>query len=123
MCKNLKGNICGSYGLIFAHNSNSQSICQERQTITFSNTEENDQIEIEYWHHHQTNSYQLLKDIQCYLWCSVTGQEPVIPQSNVDLPTNMSTQIIYDGLGISPHFIYTFNETQAASGKIYSMYS
>ena len=73
ICKNLKGNICGSYGMLFAHNSNSQTICQERQTISFSNSQEDDQIEIEYWHHHQTNSYQLLKDIQCYLWCSVTG--------------------------------------------------
>ena len=39
VCKNLRGNICGSYGLIFAHNSDSQSLCQERQTISFSNTQ------------------------------------------------------------------------------------
>ena len=81
------------------------------------NNIEDDQIEIEYWHHHQTNSYQLLKDIQCYLWCSVTGQEPIIPKREVVLPTEMPTKTIYDGLGISPHFVYTFNESHAFSGK------
>ena len=42
----------------------------------------------------------------------------MIPQSNVDMPANLSTQIIYDGLGISPNFLYTFNESQASSGKV-----
>ena len=33
------------------------------------------------------------------------------------LPTDMPTKTIYDGLGISPHFVYTFNESHAFSGK------
>ena len=33
------------------------------------------------------------------------------------LPTEMPTKTIYDGLGISPHFVYTFNESHAFSGK------
>lgn len=134
ICEGLTGNICGSYGIDVGLHGKYQSICQQRGRIEIKDLEKDDQMEIEYWHHHSENDSdhiselsEVQKQIQCYLWCSANGNEPVIPQIYFQLPEKDQVKNLESGMGLSPKFVYTFNqiytEMRCKEGKCFSVYN
>lgn len=126
VCQNLVHNVCGNYGVmasILRANGSSlepRSICQESGSMDFNKISRNDVIEMEYWHHHASSLEALPDNIQCYLWCTASGLEPVISQPDTFRP-NLTAAILLQqskpiqkgGLGLSPHLIYSLNESLA----------
>ena len=111
VCENISGNICGSYGLSFARKGQATSICQSRVNIAFDSLDKDERIEIEYWYH-QSGASQEQESIQCYMWCSANGLEPIVYPSHPTLPTKLEkVTLLYNGMGISPHFLYAFNDS------------
>ena len=115
ICQNMTGNICGNYGIVFTKLQTSQTICQERGGIEFSMQDKNDQIELELWHHYQYSTH-----LQCYLWCSKSGAEPVVSRSQTEsqlfaFRTNLRS--ITSDQALSPHYIYAFNQSLVVQTK------
>lgn len=126
VCKNLKGNVCGNYGIVFnqhaaENDSDPVEFCIESDLVRVENISKNDVIELEFWHHH-TSTYEgaIPDDIQCYLWCTTSGLEPVIrqPDSNIYISKNANVfRPVVDGQGMSPHLIYYFNDSYASHSQ------
>lgn len=131
ICQNLTGNICGNYGLVYSLNGNSQSICQRRIKIPITVLQEDDKIEVEYWHHHSSSNHSSdnKADIQCFLWCSSTGVEPKVTNVKHQLLHDKDLKPISNGMGLSPHFMYHFNDStvkpsmRCSFGKCLSIYN
>jgi hypothetical protein len=66
VCLELGGNICGDYGLIY----NDSKVCVEGQLFQ-GTLGHKDQVGLELWHVPEPD---MGVGVQCYFWCSVSGE-------------------------------------------------